>query len=306
MQNETLEMFVQQTKNFLEKRNWTANRLAKSAGISPATISQIMSMAYPGDIDEMKRKISSVIIRETERNDCLRTHTAFINTTISKRYFDMAKACHLYNEIGVCFSAAGLGKTISGREYARQNPDVIFIEADPGYTASYFIAKIAAKIGVSPEKKILPKLTDEVIEKLANSGRLIIIDEAEQLPYKALETARRICDKGNVGVLLTGMHKLLNNLRGHRDQYSQLFNRVGMATRLEPLTESDTKLILSTVFLLDTSSIWPVFHRECGGITRRLYKIIARSQMIAAANNACEIDEDVVKKASELVKIERM
>lgn len=57
----------------------------------------------------------------------------------------------------------------------------------------------------------------DIVDKLKSSGRLIIIDEAEHLPYKSLELVRRIYDKANVGILLVGMPatiKLLTEATG--------------------------------------------------------------------------------------------
>ena len=54
----------------------------------------------------------------------------------------------------------------------------------------------------------------------------MIIDEAENLPYRALEIARRIHDKTGVGVLLVGRSILLENLKGYNNQYDQLYSRV--------------------------------------------------------------------------------
>jgi DNA transposition AAA+ family ATPase len=301
---ETMEQFVEKVKLFLESRKWSNVKLARAAGISQATISQFLNGQYPGDIDVMKTKILTILDREVEKDGYRKSKKAFIETSISKRYFDVARACHLDNEIGVCYSAAGLGKTVSGREYAARNSDVIFIEVDPGYTKKYLVQKLAEKIGVANTKKHVSYIFDEVVDKLIDSGRFIIIDEAEQLPYAALETVRRIYDKAGVGILLTGMHKLLNNLRGNRDQYTQLFSRVGMAAKLEPLTEKDTRLILTSALNLD-GDLWRLYHEECGGITRRLYKLISRTSLIAQLNEV-EIDEDVIKKAAEIIKIERM
>jgi DNA transposition AAA+ family ATPase len=111
-------------------------------------------------------------------------------------------------------------------------------------------------------------------------------------------------DKTGIGILLAGMHKLLGNLRGIRGQYSQLYSRVGMAVKLEPLKESDTENIVYKQLHLK-GDLWKVFHSECSGNTRRLFKMINRSIHIAEVNNII-IDEDVVLKASELCKIEKM
>lgn len=304
VQTTDLDQFIEKVKIFLDMRKWPSVRLAKAAGISQATISQFLSNQYPGDIETIKSKIVGVMNREAEKDNLRKSKNSFVETSISKRYFDIAKACHLYNEIGVCYSAAGLGKTISGREYAARNPDVIMIEVDPGYTLKFFMQKLSAKLGITNTKRHVPYLQDEIVERLVGSGRFLIIDEAEQLSYKTLETIRRINDKAGIGILLTGMHKLLNNLRGIKDQYAQLFSRIGMAAKLEPLTEKDTRLILTSVLNID-SDLWEKFHKESAGITRRLYKIISRAQMISQINEV-EIDEEVIQEAANLCKIEKM
>lgn len=298
------QQFVNKVKQFLDVYGWTAVALAKSTGQSAATISQFLNGVYPGNVDLVKQKITRVMIRETEKTQLNRSKKVFIETSISKRYFDVARAAHLAQEVGVVYGDAGLGKTVAGREYASENPDVIFIEVDPGYTVRYFLHRLHIKLGMTPSEKSNPWLLDACIDKLAESGRMLIIDEAEQLPYHVLETIRRIYDKANVGILLAGMRKLLNNLRGAKDQYQQLFSRVGMAARLEPLTERDTRIIVART-IPNADDVVAIFHTECAGNTRRLYKIMARATLISQMNE-CEIDTEVVQKASELVKIERM
>ena len=61
-------------------------------------------------------------------------------------------------------------------------------------------------------------------------NRLLIVDEAENLPYRALEITRRIHDKTGVGVLLIGRSILLENLKGYNNQYDQLYSRVKYTT----------------------------------------------------------------------------
>ena len=56
----------------------------------------------------------------------------------------------------------------------------------------------------------------DIIDKLKSSGRLIIVDEAEHLPYTSLELLRRIYDKAEVGILLVGMPRLMKNLKGDK------------------------------------------------------------------------------------------
>jgi DNA transposition AAA+ family ATPase len=46
------------------------------------------------------------------------------------------------------------------------------------------------------------ELSEACIAALRDSGRLLMVDEAENLPYRALETLRRIHDKSGIGMVL--------------------------------------------------------------------------------------------------------
>lgn len=295
--------FIANVSGFLHWTGWSMNKLAKSAGISPSALSQFISGQYPGDNEKVKTKIATVIERESAKNFLHKTSPNFIETSISARFFDIARAAHLYQEIGVCYSDAGLGKTESAREYTGRNPDTILIEADPGYTVSVLFKELHDRLGNGGHKAV-HYLFEDCVHRLKGTGRLLIIDEAEQLSYKSLEMIRRLHDKSGIGVLLAGMHKLLGNLRGIRGEYAQLYSRVGMAVKLDPLKESDTRAIVSRL-LSDATDFWHIFHRECAGNTRRLIKTINRTIHISDVNK-CSIDEDVIVQAADMLKVEKM
>ena len=59
-----------------------------------------------------------------------------------------------------------------------------------------------------------------IVKKLKGSGRMIIIDEAEHLPYKALELLRRVHDKAGMGVLLVGLPRLIHKIMEGRGESS--------------------------------------------------------------------------------------
>ena len=80
----------------------------------------------------------------------------------------------------------------------------MLIEVDPGYTAKVLLEDLCGKLSVNVRGN-LHELLEAVINKLQDSGRLIIIDEAELLPYRALEVIRRIHDKTGIGIVLAGM-----------------------------------------------------------------------------------------------------
>jgi DNA transposition AAA+ family ATPase len=295
--------FIDQINQFLLLSGWSRERFAKSCGISQATLSQFMNGKYNGDVEKVKVKIATVLEREKEKSTLRVVNPNFIETSVSKRVFDIAKVAHMFCEICVCYADAGTGKTEAAREYAARKSDVILIEADPGYTAVVLFKELHDKLGNGGTHN-LHNTFAECVNRLTNSGRLLIIDEAEQLPYRCLEMLRRLHDHAGIGILLLGMPKLLGNLKGFRNQYDQLYSRVGMAAKLNPLTEKDTEEVVRRL-LDDTNGLWRVFHKESNGNARRLFKMIKRAIYLADLNNS-PIDSEIVMKASSILQVERM
>lgn len=123
-----------------------------------------------------------------------------------------------------------------------------------------------------------------IVEKLKNSERLIIIDEAELLSYKCLEVIRRIHDMAGVGVVLAGMPRLRANLRGKRGEYKQLYSRVGFACDIKDrLPDEDVVMLVSAVFGNDEYADELV--KASGGNARRLNKILRGVNRLVKINN---------------------
>ena len=126
---------------------------------------------------------------------------------------------------------------------AKNYIDAILIESDSGYTAKSLLLEIHKRLSLSAKGSVYD-LMGEVVNKLNQSGRLLIIDEAENLPYRALEITRRIHDKTGIGILLVGRNILFKNLLGFNDEYEQLFSRVKYHKALDKLLLQDVDKIL--------------------------------------------------------------
>ena len=279
----------EELKKIMREKNYSISRVARSKGISPTTLHLWLNGKYNGNVEKVTKAIEQFIEDEYLRAKNIRI--PFVNTTIAEDVFEIARTCHIENEIGVCCGDAGLGKTFAVKRYNIEHLDVILIEADFGYTPKVLFSEIHKKLGFNGTGSIHSMLLD-IVDKLKDSGRLIIVDEAEYLPYKALELLRRIYDKANVGILLVGMPKLLKNLRGESGQYTQLYSRVGIVKELSPLTKEDSLAILSSV-TPDSESIYPQISTYCGCNTRVLAKLLVRALRIADLNEI-EINEDAI------------
>lgn len=280
-------------KRFMEENGVSLHAVARATGISYTTISLYINDKYKGKIDKINDAVNNFLMREYERREICRTE--FIHTQVVDNIFDVAKTCHVNNEIGVCIGRAGLGKTVTVREYAKANTDVILIEADLGFTPKILFSEIHKRLGFEGVGNIYSLMSD-IVKKLKNSNRLIIVDEAEHLPYKALELLRRIYDKAGVGIMLVGMPRLLGNLRGKTGYYEQLYSRIGVLKELKPLDITDVrKIILKT--LPDAYHLSEKFLEESYGNTRVLNKLILKADKAAKLSDSA-IDEEIIEEVS--------
>ncbi len=287
-------------REMMEERKLSTTAIARSLGVSVAVVSTWLNGKYTGDVAKIDDSVKGFLEREKERLKVPKKRLDFLMTSVAKKVFEIAVICHLDSELGVCYGEAGVGKTRAVQEYARRNHDSILIEADLGYTAKVLFQELCRKLG-GETKGSIHDMFEYVVARLKDSGRFIIVDEAEHLPYRALELLRRIYDKAGVGILLVGMPRLIANLRGSKEQYTQLYSRVGLAAKLEGLTAQDMQEIVTSVNP-GTNGLWKTYHEIARGNTRVAEKLIFRSIRVANINSV-PIDADLVRETSRMLII---
>lgn len=266
---------ITELKDIMERCGYSQPQVARAMGISPATINQFLKGKYAGDNDKVSALVESFARREREKLRAKRIHANFVETEISLKGLQVVSYAHEEGEICVLSGAAGLGKTMILQEYARRDQGVILIEADPGYTARVLLDEICRRLGIKKSGNI-HDLCEECVKALKGSTRLLMIDEAELLPYRALEVLRRLHDKTGIGIVLAGMPRLIVNLKGNRGEYAQLYSRVALALSLDDaLTREDfDPLARNMMTEANDQTICDTLYREASGNARRLFKLV--------------------------------
>ena len=283
-------------KDLMETYELTNVYVAKATGLSTTTVSMWINGTYKGDNTKVTEKIKNFIKRENARY--ANWSIPIVEISIMEMVKEIARLCHTCGRIGVCVGVAGLGKTVAAKDYVSRYMDAILIESDYSYTARSLLLELHHKLGLSCKGSAY-NLMNEVVDKLKNSGRLIIIDEAENLRREALEMTRRIHDKTGVGLLLIGREVLLNNLRGHENQFDQMYSRVMYKKNLENLVLNDIQMLLKSAGQkIDLAKTYLV---SCRGNTRRLEHLICNSINVAELNGSNEVDEAIVKETSKML-----
>lgn len=283
-------------RELMEIKNFSMSYVSTATGLAKSTISMWLNGNYAGKNDKVTDAINNFIQRERERS--VDNDLPFVNISIVKYVSEIARLCHTQGKIGVCVGRAGLGKTVAVKRYTKEFLDSILIESDSGYTAKSLLKEIHRRLGLSGKGSVYD-LMGEVVRKLNQSGRLLIIDEAENLPYRALEITRRIHDKTGVGVLLIGRGILLENLKGYNNQYDQLYSRVKYTKMIDGLLVQDVVNILKAIE--QDPKLAETYLKYSDGNTRRLEHLISHSISIAKINGKAEVDGAVIQHTSKLL-----
>ncbi len=280
----------------------SANAVGRNIGVSPTVISQFKNSQYPGDNIAVAQKIEAFLIREKDRKNHKEIFPDILLTKNVKRYVTVAKICHAEGEIGVVTGEAGVSKTCGAKYYEQQNPGaVILIEVAVGMTSKVLASEIHKKCGFDGAGTLYQMFLD-IIAKLKNSNRLIAIDEAENLPTSGLELARRINDMAHVGVVLSGLPRLLTNLRGLKGEFKQLSSRIAIKAELKDQTEEDFKLLIQTA-MPGSNGLYLKFYERTQN-ARELSKVLKRYKQLANLNADVEkSDEQLIGEAINIVLI---
>lgn len=147
-------------------------------------------------------------------------------------------------DISLIYGDAGLGKTISLKEYVSLHPDVIYVELkDCDKSTKGVCEKILSCIG--KEKRGVDRLlVDTITDYLLNNPTLIIIDEAQHLSIRALENLRAINDSTETGIVLCGNPTVYDRMHGRgQAHFAQLYSRIGIRRHvIEPTLEDITEI----------------------------------------------------------------
>ena len=283
-------------RELMDSHNYSTAFVANATGLAKSTISMWLNGNYNGKNDKITDAMNNFIQREKERS--VENDLPFVDISIVKYVSEIGRLCHTQGKIGVCVGRAGLGKTVAVKKYTKDFQDSILIESDSGYTAKSLLKEIHRRLGLSGKGSVYD-LMDEVVRKLNQSGRLLLVDEAENLPYRALEITRRIHDKTGVGVLLIGRSILLENLKGYNNQYDQLYSRVKYTKIIDRLLIQDVIKILESIG--QDTKLAETYLLYSDGNTRRLEHLISHSISVAKFNRKAMVDETVIKQTSKLL-----
>lgn len=196
-------MYTEEQQWALEKfdelaaRMGSQNKACQTVGISAAIISPLKAGKYAGNADTQFEKLISYFKIKTEAAAApavTQVSSDYAPTSISSKVYDVIRNCHLQGGLAIACGDAGIGKTKAARKYLQDHPnDTIFVTLNPCLTTIKSLLKVlCSRLNVAASRS-----NDEMWLQLAGrlrDGMVIIVDEAQHLPIRPLETLRALTD----------------------------------------------------------------------------------------------------------------
>lgn len=292
----------QQVRDYIRDTGTTQIAFSRLCGISDSKLSGWINGKYPGDNSDIEKRARLVLEQHKSRKQMER----YLPTqTVPTRCFnEIQNFCRVTEEnriMAACPGVAGCGKTVAAKCYVAENPSVIFLEADDGYTPDALMKDLCARLGIEARGTVHDKLL-QVVDRLKGSGRLIIVDEAEHFNYKLLENLRRIHDKAGVGVALIGQPRFFEMINSGDNRFAQIVTRLRLLVKVGLANDAEIKAITDSRF----SKVHPESYGVATKLSRHNLRVLSDSLFLWSAkimvtNNLEELTPEVLRTAATMV-----
>lgn len=142
--------------------------------------------------------------------------------------------------MGCFYGPSGYGKT-TACVYAMNHFDAYYIELMSSWTKKKICETLLLEMDIQPEKTITSML-DQIAQELVQSGRPLIIDEADQISNKKsmIELLRDMYKAAQTPIILVGEERLPQDLQ----QWERVHGRISKWTAAQPASLTDLEHLI--------------------------------------------------------------
>ena len=283
----------------------SVNRIAGMLGRSAAAVSQYANKIYPADVTEFEKDIASLLRRE-EDLDFVTRPAAFCKTRPAILIWEVLQYCDEHQKMGVALAPSGTGKSETVNEYKRQNRQAILVVANiTTCTKGPVIRMIADKTGGRPRKNTIADTLNAIIERIKDSRRLIIIDDAHFLTWEAFEAVRKIHDCAKVGVVYAGQERLYDQMKGKTNTaylFDQIYSRIAIKRDHFRIEKQDVNMIVGSVCPgIDKDCVDYLFTKARGKGRLRVAVDLMELAIEIAKNQGRAVDLEILGQADKFL-----
>lgn len=264
--NEQIKTQIAQEVARLAERT-SQNKTATKAGVSSATISQILNNKWDLIANEMWRKI------QTNLNINLGWIIAPTRNLVGiTSLLKAAQSRHL--AISIAYEA-GAGKSVAYRNYVNTSNNVIYIECKNSWSKRSYIIELNRACGMRPSgtsEEMIAQFTNHVAKL---QSPLIIIDQFDKLKDSSLDLFMDFYNdlEDHCGFVISGVpaleKRILRGVQHDKVGYRELYSRIGRKfIKLEDLSKQDVTSICNANGITDSETILYIFKNSEGDIRR--------------------------------------
>ena len=235
------EAIRQRLQAYREETGISNKTLGTKVGVSSGIISQYLhaeGMKYTGLIDEVEAKIesffSAMVIRETASAEVKETIPTEIGDDVRAAINQAIKT----ESVIVVSGPAGCGKTHNINHFAAKHPASLLITIDELNGGAYGVEReVAAQL---PTKGAgdFDRPFYFAVDRLRNSGRLLMVDNAHKLKTTGFSILFDLADKTGIPIIFFGNGMIVSRIKGTtamaRERNQQNTSRVFKHIQLAP------------------------------------------------------------------------
>lgn len=290
--------------------------LAPEFGYKGSGLNLFANERYPiANAHHLCKAIEQTLATIEERRSLI-TEVRYVETTIARGINALLKKAVLLNKIVICAAESGTGKTTTFQNYYLQHPRAIYFKGNATFatsTASTWPLLVKLACALDNQRAAIgakAMMYEIILGSLRNTGRLIIIDEAQFLQPGQLDLVRCLHEEARCPVVLGGNETLYERAGAFGSSASFVqFNSRSLRARFGTgdIDASDVELIAEQLvgieFARDAAPILLEQARAAGGF-RRLTTILQLAQTHRDGNGKVR-KEHVLKGIREFAGGER-
>lgn len=248
---------IAKIKDYMELSGKTQKQIAKECDISNAVLSQFFSGSYKGNNEKVADTLQKYL--EQVENNRIHVERVAFNPELQNTQ-NIFLACDIARNtqsIVVICGDAGAGKTTALNYYKESTVGTILLTCSVCITSIYLLLKqiveaCGGDVGFARNKY---DLFHWLVQKLTDSNRLLIIDEADCLNFEELQILRELSDQAGIGIVLSGNSVIYERMiEGKKSRlYAQLRSRVQSVQRIRNNTYNSDEFRI----------IFPMIPEEC-------------------------------------------
>lgn len=224
----------------------TLHKVGLALGYSPSVVSQYLKDGrYPGDLKKLRRRVAEWLQKRESRR---LVGVKLVHTDVSQAIATALEVIRQTNDVGVIYGDAGIGKTSGILLYLDDNPLSVVVTLNRWTrTADAIEAAVLQRIEHGAWKRGMAR-GNFIVERLRDSNRLLIVDNAHKATRSGLEWLFDLHDETRIPIALVGNEEVLREIEAN----DQRFSRVGLK---QPITSGRGKALLRHL----TQQIAPAF-----------------------------------------------